>query len=649
MKDALGRMMVATTLALLSACGGGGSSNGGSGGGGTPPIPATYGVGGAVSGLVGAGLQLQDNGTDMLAVAASGAFSFPGRLAAGAAYAVSVLEQPSGQTCTVANGSGAIAAADVTTIAVSCTDTPPPSLAVTGIVPADQAASAPRASPVTATFNRAVAPQSVASAVTISGPQGNAIAGKVGVSGATIQWTPTAGALPGGTTYGVTLAGTIQDASGSALGQPFGSHFTTAPQAWASSATPLAPRTSNTGGIRPIAMLAAPDGDMTALWYHDDLANAIDMARMSASTGAWGPAATVYTASGANGIMGVSAAIDGQGTITLAWQESSSSTVGTTAYLARIAADTGAFSTPENLPAVPAGVQAEQIVMGMNASGDMMVVSIGADGFYVVRRPAQASAWSMPVDIPAPYVGGNLEVTLDAVGDAVVAWVARPPTALGVIDAMYFDATSATWSAQTQVAPSVDIGLFNEFSMVTDATGATTIAWSAYNGLGGSDNIAVARRDPATGQWGAPMRVDQASTGAGAFFPGLAVDPSGVVTTAWIEFAAVKAARFDPVTSTWSDPVTIATGGSTDQPTLLADVAGNVTALIHLDNRLQATQYSITGGSWQAGVAIDAAANGTTVFSNPPVAAIDPSGTVAAVWFSEMSSLQSFTVANVFR
>ena len=67
---------------------------------------------------------LQDNGGDDLSVSANGAFTFATKLAGGAAYNVTVKTNPSGQTCTVANGSGTIAAADVTNVAVSCASSP---------------------------------------------------------------------------------------------------------------------------------------------------------------------------------------------------------------------------------------------------------------------------------------------------------------------------------------------------------------------------------------------------------------------------------------------------------------------------------------------------------------------------------------------
>ncbi len=77
-------------------------------------------VGGKVSGLSGS-LVLQDNSADNLAVTANGSFTFPTKLAAGAAYTVTVLTNPAGQTCTVTNGSGTVGSANVTNVAVTCT------------------------------------------------------------------------------------------------------------------------------------------------------------------------------------------------------------------------------------------------------------------------------------------------------------------------------------------------------------------------------------------------------------------------------------------------------------------------------------------------------------------------------------------------
>ena len=66
---------------------------------------ASFSVGGSVSGLSGT-VVLQDNGGDDLSVAASGPFTFATKVATGAGYSVTVKTNPSGQTCTVASGTG---------------------------------------------------------------------------------------------------------------------------------------------------------------------------------------------------------------------------------------------------------------------------------------------------------------------------------------------------------------------------------------------------------------------------------------------------------------------------------------------------------------------------------------------------------------
>jgi len=90
----------------------------------------SFNVGGTVSGLVSgyaSDVVLQLNGGSPIVVASAGTFVFPASLAAGASYSVAVAASPSVpvQNCTVNNGSGTMAAADVTNVAVTCS-TPVP-------------------------------------------------------------------------------------------------------------------------------------------------------------------------------------------------------------------------------------------------------------------------------------------------------------------------------------------------------------------------------------------------------------------------------------------------------------------------------------------------------------------------------------------
>lgn len=86
--------------------------------GGTPST-ATYIIGGTVSGLTGS-LVLQDNNGDNLTVGANGSFTFATQVANGSPYSVTVLTHPASQSCSVANGTGTIALANVSNVTITC-------------------------------------------------------------------------------------------------------------------------------------------------------------------------------------------------------------------------------------------------------------------------------------------------------------------------------------------------------------------------------------------------------------------------------------------------------------------------------------------------------------------------------------------------
>jgi hypothetical protein len=83
---------------------------------------AAFSVSGNVTGLVqGASVELANSDGDSLTVAANGVFAFSVSLPVGATYGVTVFEQPSGESCTVGNGSGTIMGAGVVNVSVVCT------------------------------------------------------------------------------------------------------------------------------------------------------------------------------------------------------------------------------------------------------------------------------------------------------------------------------------------------------------------------------------------------------------------------------------------------------------------------------------------------------------------------------------------------
>jgi len=80
----------------------------------------TYTVGGTIEGLTKAGLVLI-NGADTITLAANATtFAFPVKVAETGTYGVTVRTQPTGQTCTVQNGTGTMGNTNVTSIKVVC-------------------------------------------------------------------------------------------------------------------------------------------------------------------------------------------------------------------------------------------------------------------------------------------------------------------------------------------------------------------------------------------------------------------------------------------------------------------------------------------------------------------------------------------------
>ncbi|MFO1217394.1 MAG: beta-propeller fold lactonase family protein [Burkholderiaceae bacterium] len=113
LRTLLGRVAGTSLLLLMAACGGGGGSD--------PAAPATFTIGGTVSGLAtGQQVTLNNNAGNPTTVTANGAFTFSTAVDSGGSYAVTVGTQPTGQTCTVSNGSGAGVNANVTNVTVTC-------------------------------------------------------------------------------------------------------------------------------------------------------------------------------------------------------------------------------------------------------------------------------------------------------------------------------------------------------------------------------------------------------------------------------------------------------------------------------------------------------------------------------------------------
>lgn len=108
------RAVVGAGLLLLAGCGGSNDEK--------------TSLGGSVNGLQsGTSVSIQNNG-ETLTLNSNGPFHFKAVIPAGGAYNVTVVSQPSGGSCSVANGSGRLDAQGdpVDNVVVNCAGTAPP-------------------------------------------------------------------------------------------------------------------------------------------------------------------------------------------------------------------------------------------------------------------------------------------------------------------------------------------------------------------------------------------------------------------------------------------------------------------------------------------------------------------------------------------
>ena len=91
---------------------------------------ASHTIGGSITGLAADGLTLNNGGSTLPVVkdTTTGAyptsFTFPTSVTYKQTYGVTVLDQPTGQTCRVANGAGEMGDENITSISITCTTNP---------------------------------------------------------------------------------------------------------------------------------------------------------------------------------------------------------------------------------------------------------------------------------------------------------------------------------------------------------------------------------------------------------------------------------------------------------------------------------------------------------------------------------------------
>ncbi|HEX9208582.1 MAG TPA: immunoglobulin domain-containing protein [Steroidobacteraceae bacterium] len=255
---------------------------------------------------------------------------------------------------------------------------------------------------------------------------------------------------------------------------------------------------------------------------------------------------------------------------------------------------------------------------------DLPVVAVAADGsavavwqqnYYpfsqqmfdtrrvVAARYTPADGWREPVDIDLASGGNGLgtypKVSLNATGDAVVAWAASTPQSERAVAALLLN---GTWTSADFLIPVTATNVSFAWSAFINDAGDVAVSGRVNDG-GGKQQF-VARRPAGSGAWLAPDIVGGTASDIGASAVVLAAD--GAATLIWQRFNGFSqyniVAAQQPAGGTWSTPEQISTSGMyTDWTQMGIDAGGNVVA-VWLENPgnywYLKTMRLAPGGAW---------------------------------------------------
>jgi Bacterial Ig-like domain len=644
---------------LLAACGGGGEEGGP--GGNETPAPQTFTVGGTVSGLAGSGLVLQNNSGDDLAISANGNFTFSGRLASGAAYDVSIKTQPANphQLCVVANGSGTVAAANVTNLAVTCNVVPSAFTiggTVTGLTGsvvlqnngADDlvigsngpfvfaAAMANGAAYSVSVKTQPGSPPQVCSVSNASGTVGGTHVTDVGVT--CVKILAVTGTTPADNATGVarhpTIAiefsaaidpATVHDASITLASRSGSKKLTFATSGRQVTVTPV-------GNLLPVAQYTLAITPAVRGAAGEVLASTVTRT-FKVRDGQWGTPALVQSAT--SGGLYAQVGFDSSGNAIAVWSQGDGTNLKIAAnrYVAGSGWGTASVVMPD-------GNQARALKLAVDVNGNAFAVwedYLGAgDSRVLAARYSAGAGWSPELLLGANASASGPQVATDPMGNAIAVWEEFDGAARSVWTKRYV--VGAGWDAGALLAmgsgtTSAD---FMSPQIALDRQGNAVATWRQKAGL---FHDGWARHYVIGSGWGLPISIESEQSSVNIVQ--IALDPNGNAFAVWAQGTAnfghssIWSNRY-LAGSEWGQPTLleqndIAPGQA---PALAVDAAGNA-IVVWQHSDLSRTETDIwanrhvAGTGWTGADLIEKQNLGN---ANSAQVATDPSGNAIAVW-----------------
>jgi ZU5 domain len=489
------------------------------------PVPAvSFSVGGAVSGLTGSGLVLANPGSSNLPIAADGSFTFAPTVGAGSAYAVSVLTQPAGQTCTVVNGSGT-ANANVTNVAVSC--------AAVSAVKAWQTAA-----PLEAAAGQAYSPLLVFDA----NGSGMAI------------WNQS-----DGTYLRIRSRRYV-------LGSGWGTEM------------PV----DNGGASMALSPKIAADGlgNLMAVWLQPVTASTTSIwtNRYSAGSG-WGTATLLADNLSSVGGNNPEIAMDPAGNATVVWYafDGSWTSLWAKRYTAGGTWDAATLIESDN----SGGVSGHRVAMDTN--GHAMVVwaqydSVGQRENVMANRYVVGTGWGTATPIETSNLtANNPGIAVDGAGNMMAVWHQQSSASSSSFFSIYTNRFSGgSWGTASLVK--ADIPYATQSAIAMNASGNAMLVWLEDDGF---DTGSIWARAYTAGAGGAIVRIDNLSVFTDGRSPQVGIDASGNAIALWGQGRFIWSARYAAGVG-WAAATNIDNAAATsaaNQPRIAVSANGNALAV----------------------------------------------------------------------
>ena len=546
---------------------------------------ATYTIGGSVTGLTGTGLVLQNNAADDLGVSADGVFTFAAVLYDTSSYVVTVSTQPTGQFCTVTNGSSILAGANVTNVAVSCGPIPTytiggtvAGLSGTGLVLQNNAGDD--------------------LAVTVDGAFTFATVIEEGSTYAiTVLTQPTA---PNQTCMVVNSNDTVSGGNVTNVAVVCES------RSWGTAALFEADNRINVYNSR---VAIDPNGNAVILWEMWESPNGKILAKyFDATSNSWG-AAKILSTENLGDAEDARIAMDANGNAIAMWAQDDGTY--TNIWASRYDAVAGTWGTAiliENNPGGAGGF--DEIRLVMHANGNAIAVwpqyTDGKGSIWVNHFDVASGNWGTAelLENDDTNMARSPDIGMDASGNAIAVWW-QDPNSNNNVWARRYDAAAGSWGT-AEVIENFS-SLSREVRMDMNANGDAIVAWRQY-GDSSEQSIATNRYDATSGTWGTATYIEARTEVAD--MPSVALDTAGNAIVLWEQSDGtalrVWSNRYDVASAGWGTPVVVASGYKSQ---LVMNSSGNAIAAWVSSDGVQrsawVSHYNAVAGGWSEATTVE--------------------------------------------